>query len=166
MTLRRYGTNSPEERQERMRVAAAKKAVAKKQSTGFTKKDTSKKSSKMTAGQKLAAVSAVSDIATEGASETNTGVSTGKGALSGAQAGLMISGGNPVGAAVGAVVGGTLGAIKARAARKRQQAEIEAQKQEAFARIEGDKGDRIQKAMAGLGQAFSQNLNRRLQVRL
>jgi len=74
-------------------------------------------------------------------------------------------GGAP-GMAIGAVIGGTLGAIKARQARKAARYEAEADKQEAFAKIEGEKGDRIQRAMAGLGQAFSRNLSRRLQVRL
>jgi hypothetical protein len=74
-------------------------------------------------------------------------------------------GGAP-GMVVGAVIGGTLGAIKARQARKAARYEAEADKQEAFAKIEGEKGDRIQRAMAGLGQAFSRNLSRRLQVRL
>jgi len=76
---------------------------------------------------------------------------------------LMATGMDPVTAAV---VGGTIGVIKARANRKTTMAKIEAKKQEELGRIEGEKGDRIQKAMAGLGQAFSKNLNRRLQVRL
>lgn len=105
-------------------------------------------------------------------SGTSTGEGVGEGALTGASAGASIGTavapgiGTAIGAGVGAVIGGTLGAIKARSKRKQAQAQIEAKKQEELGRIEGEKGDRIQRAMAGLGQAFSRNLSRRLQVRL
>jgi len=100
-------------------------------------------------------------------SGTSTGSAVGEGAMQGAMAGAPFAaatGGASV--AIGAVIGGTLGAIKARSKRKQAQAQIEAKKQEELGRIEGEKGDRIQRAMAGLGQAFSRNLSRRLQVRL
>jgi hypothetical protein len=105
-------------------------------------------------------------------SGTSTGESVGEGSLQGAATGASIGTaispgvGTAIGAGVGAVIGGTLGAIKARSKRKQAQAQIEAKKQEELGRIEGEKGDRIQRAMAGLGQAFSRNLSRRLQVRL
>lgn len=126
----------------------------------------SESSSGMSTEQGIAAGSAVTQAVGIGSESTDVTGNAVTGTLSGAQTGLMLSGGNLVGAAVGAVVGGTLGAIKARQARKAAQYEAEAKKQEAMAKIEGDKGERIQRAMAGLGQAFSRNLNKRLQVRL
>ena len=151
------------------RQTELKAGGAKKDWKGNYKEDKSiksEKSSGMSTEQGLAAGNAVTDAVGIGSESTDVTGNAVTGTLSGAQMGLMLSGGNPAGAAVGAVVGGTLGAIKARSARKKAQAGIEADKQEALAGIEGQKGERIQRAMQSLGTAFSRNLNKQLQVRL
>lgn len=106
----------------------------------------------------------VSDIVGVGQDSTSTSDQVASNALKYASLGGQI--GQGPGMIAGAVIGGTLGAIKARQARKAEQAKIEAEKQEELAKIEGDKGERIQRAMSRLGEAFSRNLNRQLNVRL
>lgn len=117
-----------------------------------------------TASKVLAGGEALGSALGIGQDKTSTGDQVASGVMKYASLGGQLGG--PAGMAAGAVIGGVLGAVKAREARKAAQYEAEADKQEAMIKIEGEKGDRIQRAMAGLGQAFSKNLSRRLQVRL
>jgi hypothetical protein len=106
---------------------------------------------KMAAAKEL-----LSQTGLDGAGTENTGAGAAGGAASGALTGGMAFGGG--GAVIGGVVGGIAGGLKARAARKRRLADIEAQKFRALGDIELRKGDQINKALESLQNAFRASL--------
>ena len=112
----------------------------------------------MTKGQKMAAAGLAIDAAkSSGLIDTS---STGGGALAGGASGAMM--GAQVGGVPGAVIGGAVGALtgglKARAARKKAQAEAEADVQEGLAKISQDKAERLKQSFSSLGSAMSAGL--------
>lgn len=112
----------------------------------------------MTKGQKMAAAGLAIDAAkSSGLIDTS---STGGGALAGGASGAMM--GAQVGGVPGAVIGGAVGALtgglKARAARKKAQAEAEAQTQEGLAKISQDKAERLKQSFSSLGSAMGAGL--------
>lgn len=117
-----------------------------------------KASKGMTKGQKMAAAGLAIDAAkSSGLIDTS---STGGGALAGGASGAMM--GAQVGGVPGAVIGGAVGALtgglKARAARKKAQAEAEAQTQEGLAKISQDKAERLRQSFSSLGSAMGAGL--------
>lgn len=122
-----------------------------------------------TAGAIAAGAQGVSQLVSasagsEGAvGETNTGASVGSGVAVGAGTGAAAGSlagpvGTVVGAAVGAVVGGVTGALKASSNRKKARIMMQNRKLKQIAAIEGEKEDRIQNAIAGMGARMSNAL--------
>ena len=91
-----------------------------------------------------------------GGTTTNTGSGFSGGAIKGGMS--MASTGNPYAIAGGAVLGGVTGALKAKSNRKKQEAEAQAKMHTSLGKIEGEKTDRLNKALAGLADNFSRTL--------
>lgn len=86
----------------------------------------------------------------------STGGSALSGAVSGAASGAMV-GGVP-GAIIGGAVGGVSGILGARSKRKAAAAQAQADHQRKLGDIEGQKTDRLNKALAGLASQFTATL--------
>lgn len=137
--------------------------------TGFEQKEKQKKGvndQRMAANMKLAASGIQAARGGQQAGQSGGGFT--EGAMTGLSAGLAT--GNPYAAAGMAVVGGVMGAMADKQKRKERRAQMEAEaemgKQAAISAAEGDKGQRINNALARLGQAFSNNLTRQRNIRL
>lgn len=102
---------------------------------------------------------------TSSVGETDTASSVGSGVLvgagSGAAVGATVGGpvGGAIGAAVGAVVGGVGGALKASANRKREATIMFNHKMRQLAALEGEKEDRVQRAISEMGARMGSILN-------
>jgi len=77
------------------------------------------------------------------------------GAMSGAMSGSAFG---PYGAVIGGVLGGVSGGMKAKAAKKKAEAELQNKKLEMIATVEDKKADRISSALGNLQKAFENSL--------
>jgi len=91
-----------------------------------------------------------------GGTTTSTSGGAAGGALKGGMS--MASTGNPYAIAGGAIVGGVTGALGARSNRKKKEAEAQAKMHQELGKIEGQKTERLNAALAGLADNFSRTL--------
>jgi len=103
-----------------------------------------------------AASNAVSDGIDQGGTTTSSSAGAAGGAMKGATAALAT--GNPYAIAGGAILGGVTGALSAKSNRKKKEAEAQAKMHQELGRIEGEKTDRLNKALSGLADNFSRTL--------
>ena len=149
--------------------AAIKGAIAKEATKEVGKqaaKEGGKQAAKAGAGAGMSAgagmgLSIGAGVVKDNITRGGTTTSSGEGALGGAAEGAALGAqlGGAKGAAVGAAVGAVKGVLSARAARKQQARQAEAQHQTRLANIEGEKTQRMQNALQGLQNAFGQTLN-------
>jgi len=95
------------------------------------------------------------DMIDEGGTTTSTSKGVAGGIAKGASTGAAFG---PWGAAIGGAVGGISGALSAKSNRKKKEAEAQAKMHQELGRIEGEKTDRLNKALSGLADNFSRTL--------
>ena len=92
----------------------------------------------------------------QGGKTTSSSAGAAGGIMKGASS--MLATGNPYAIAGGAIVGGITGALGAKANRRKAEAEAQAKMHRELGKIEGDKTERLNKALSGLASQFTSTL--------